>query len=788
MRALRTLVLLAAGLTLWAPLAAGDAGASDGPPPAQETAKPRQLPRRLVDVAAKNPRDPFMFDNHMVGDVTVKNHPVYGSASLSVRSGKVYRNIDSVSSPGAVVGARSVPTTRDVRALVNVGDVVFFGQLDARTVLGVSNTTIIIDEGLQHPLTGGESIETRKRAFSTAEDTTLQTAMNARGFHLHSHDDTVNSSSPHKVLQIRHFADASSITARLLPGNVSVVHGSDAVTTLLDLSKELSGSTFVRLAGSSYLVDPVRPPTSTQFFLDRPFAGPSFDDLPIFVDGVGAGILLDVRAGTGVRAGASIDVTATKVNEIIATDVVVSTTSDGVSAGRLRINDAGVQFLGETTTISSEVASINLQPAKDLSLAAGSLDNKPGSKVVIRSGASNWQLGGDIDVRTGQSNYGAASGKLLLHSSDSIAAHASSGSVEIGSGIGKVGPSGLISLSSGNASTGESGDIRLLTGSANGANSGDIALETSTSTGGSGGSIQIVVGAADTGAGGIVEISAGSTTDPLLQGGSVLVNAGSSHNVGGNIELSAADGVTQSGASATGGSIAILSGKGMPGRSGDIKLQTSPSSTTGSLTLASGTSSSGTSGSVSLLTSKASGGAGGSVIVRVGSGDAAVGGDVQIGGGTSVNQQGVGGRVSVQGGNGTTTGGNVQLSAGSGTSALGGSVLISSGSGDGATSGDVTVSSAASGTAQTSTSGSVRLSSGASNGGSSGSVSVSTGASTGGASGSISLSVGSGDAATGGSVSVDGGQSRAVSGKGGLVAVRGGAGTATGGDLTLAGG
>lgn len=52
----------------------------------------------------------------MVGDVTVKNHPVYGSASLSVRSGKVYRNIDSVGSPGAVVGARSVPTTRDVRS------------------------------------------------------------------------------------------------------------------------------------------------------------------------------------------------------------------------------------------------------------------------------------------------------------------------------------------------------------------------------------------------------------------------------------------------------------------------------------------------------------------------------------------------------------------------------------------------------------------------------------------------------------------------------------------------
>lgn len=143
----------------------------------------------------------------------------------------------------------------------------FFGQLDARTVMGVTNTTILIDEGLQHALTGGESIEIRKKAFSTAEDTTLQTAMNARGFHLHSHDDTVNSASSHKVLQIRHFADASSTTARQLPGNVSVVHGSDAVTTLLDLSTELSGSTFVRLAGGAYLVDPVRPVTSTQFFL-----------------------------------------------------------------------------------------------------------------------------------------------------------------------------------------------------------------------------------------------------------------------------------------------------------------------------------------------------------------------------------------------------------------------------------------------------------------------------------------------------------------------------------------
>lgn len=68
MRALRTLVLLAAGLTLRTPPAAGDAGAKAGiqpPQAAQEAAKPsvpRQVPRRLADVATKpNPRDPFMF-------------------------------------------------------------------------------------------------------------------------------------------------------------------------------------------------------------------------------------------------------------------------------------------------------------------------------------------------------------------------------------------------------------------------------------------------------------------------------------------------------------------------------------------------------------------------------------------------------------------------------------------------------------------------------------------------------------------------------------------------------
>ncbi|KAJ8576865.1 hypothetical protein ON010_g2341 [Phytophthora cinnamomi] len=671
-------------------------------------------------------------DNHMVGEVTVKSHPIFGSASLAVRSGKVYRNIDSVGSPGAVVGARSVPTTNDVRSvggLVLGFDGVFLTHVCLPCVVwptqgarerrrcGVLRSAGRAhgDRRLQHHDPGGRGAAAPPGGGREHRDSE-EDLLHGRG---HDAADGDERARLPLALARRHgervFATQGAADSPLRRRQLD--HGTPA-------TGQRVGCAWQRCRDDAAGL--VQGAIRQHFFLDRPFAGASYDDLPIFVDGIGAGILLDVRAGTSVRAGASIDVTATQLNDVIATDVVISTTSGGVSAGRLRINDTGIQFLGGTTTISSEVASISLQSAKDLSLTAGSLDNKPGSKVIIRSGASNWQLGGDIDVKSGQSNYGAASGKLLLHTADSIASHASSGSVEIGSGIGNAGPSGVISLSSGNASTGDSGDILILTGSASGANSGDIAVETSPSTGGSGGSVQIAVGVGDVGAGGIVAISAGSTVDPLLQGGSVFVNAGSSRNLGGNIQLSAADGVSQSGTSATGGSIIIVSGKGTPGCSGDITLQTSSSSTSGSLTLSSGASSGGNSGSVSLLTSKASGGASGSIIVRVGSGDAAVGGDVQIGGGTSVNQQGVGGRVLVQGGNGTATGGNVQLSAGSGTSALSGSVLISSGSGNSATSGDVTVSSAASGTALTSTSGSVRLSSGASSGGSSGSVSVST--------------------------------------------------------------
>ncbi|RLN91810.1 hypothetical protein BBJ28_00021992 [Nothophytophthora sp. Chile5] len=419
----------------------------DQPQEAMKTTAQRHMTRRLLETATMpSPRDPFMFANGWL------------------------------------------------MAYVNVGDVVFFAQTDARTVIGVTTTEISIDQGLQHPLGGGESIEVRKRVFSTSEDTTLQGAMNSRGFHLHSHDDTVNSASPHKSLQVRHFADASTTMARLLPGNVSVENGSDVVLTLLDLSENLTGSTFVRLAGGSYLVDPTRPATATQFFLDRPFAGPTYDDLPIFVDGIGTGILLEVVGSAGVGASASIDAVATQAGETNSTSLIVSTTAAGVSAGRVKIDHSGIQFLGEATSISSEVDSISIQPAKELLLNAGSQDNKPGSTVFVRSGASNWQQGGDIDMETGTSNNGTASGRVILRTSDGIAANASSGSVEIGSGEGQAGSSGAINLYSGDAHAGESGSIHISTGSASGPKSGDILLESSTSTGGNGGIIQLSVG------------------------------------------------------------------------------------------------------------------------------------------------------------------------------------------------------------------------------------------------------------------------------------------------------
>jgi hypothetical protein len=52
-------------------------------------------------------------DNRMVGAVMVDSHPVYGSASLSIRSGKTYRTVSTVGASGATVGATVVPTTSD---------------------------------------------------------------------------------------------------------------------------------------------------------------------------------------------------------------------------------------------------------------------------------------------------------------------------------------------------------------------------------------------------------------------------------------------------------------------------------------------------------------------------------------------------------------------------------------------------------------------------------------------------------------------------------------------------
>lgn len=51
----------------------------------------------------------------MVGEVIVENHPVYGSASVSIRSGKTYRTVSYVGSSGATIGAVVIPTSSDAR-------------------------------------------------------------------------------------------------------------------------------------------------------------------------------------------------------------------------------------------------------------------------------------------------------------------------------------------------------------------------------------------------------------------------------------------------------------------------------------------------------------------------------------------------------------------------------------------------------------------------------------------------------------------------------------------------
>ncbi|GLD96587.1 hypothetical protein PINS_up005270 [Pythium insidiosum] len=275
----------------------------------------RGLGRRVLQATAAmpTPHDPFMFDNRMVGEVMVESHPVYGSASLSIRSGRVYRLVSQVGTGGASVGATRIPTSTDARKFVSIGDIVLLNQKDARTVVGIGTSAVWIDVGLQHPLTGGESIEMRKNLLSFSEDTSFQGSINSRGFKLFSRDDTVDAAGGHRTMEIRHYADYSSQRAVQLPGNVSVTYGSDAVFTSVDLTGFLKPAQFVRLAGGVFIVDPTRPISSTRFFIDRAYTGHSYDDLPIYIEGIGAGIQLEVR-GVGQAIGMA------SLNVIAATD------------------------------------------------------------------------------------------------------------------------------------------------------------------------------------------------------------------------------------------------------------------------------------------------------------------------------------------------------------------------------------------------------------------------------------------------------------------------------------
>lgn len=60
-------------------------------------------------------RSSMALDNHLVGSVTVDSHPVYNSASLSIRSGKIYRTVTLVADGGASIMSIRVPTQADVR-------------------------------------------------------------------------------------------------------------------------------------------------------------------------------------------------------------------------------------------------------------------------------------------------------------------------------------------------------------------------------------------------------------------------------------------------------------------------------------------------------------------------------------------------------------------------------------------------------------------------------------------------------------------------------------------------
>ncbi|RHY09509.1 hypothetical protein DYB30_010214 [Aphanomyces astaci] len=571
-----------------------------------------------------------------------------------------------VASGGVAISSTTIPTSSDASELVHVGDVILINQVELRTVVAVTSSAITVDRGIQHPLAGAEIILVKQAIFSTYEDTTPLVQVNALGTTLQSTDATTDAIGTHTSVHIQHFSSANAAATVRVPGTVSVTRGSDVVFTSTDLTGVLTVNQYIRIAGATYVVHPTKSFDATSFHIDRVYAGPSYNGVPLYIEGLGASI--DLRAsGADLAEHATGAVEAVFVGPTSAKTVALrlataDSTQSTTPTARLQVAATGVTLLGGANTIATEFDGLTVRAASFVNVAAGTDElSKQGGAIVLQTGDSTSSIqqlsGGALQLRTGISAHSDSSSGAVSVASGQNSAH--SGSVELRSGtaglnsgsvvIGTGGSTaaanvGGVTVKTGVATTGNGGDVAISTADlTTGAKAGDVSVSGGKSTLAQAGGVTIAGG--DGNVGGNVQLSAGATSLGTSIGGKVAVAGGNSAGTGGDVAVSAGNAL----AAGVGGKVTFSSGTSATGASGDVTASSADAPTTGNVVVTSGAAAAGASGSVSILAGAATGGVSGGITVSIKTSNTGTGGEIKLRGGNSV----VGGPISLFSGTST---------------------------------------------------------------------------------------------------------------------------------------
>ncbi len=328
--------------------------------------------------------------------------------------------------------------------------------------------------------------------------------------------------------------------------------------------------------------------------------------------------------------------------------------------------------------------------------------------------------------------------------------YAVSGNVTLKSGP-AVSASGSVEISTGHTSDGKAGGIEIAVGQGSLSSRASFMNLSALDISLSGGRSDIPQNGDLPG--GTISIIAGNTTNDA-SGGSIFAMTGAGPDMSGSTTIRTHD-LSSRDPSAASGGVSIASGSVKNGHSGGVSLST-------------GSSTAGQAGNISIATGSSDSGSGASIFLLAGdsSEPEQPPGDMNVVGGNSIGYGSRGGLVNLRGGDGSATGGSVNISSGYSSLLSSGAILLNTANGG-----------------EVGNSGVVSLKTGSTIEGETGQITLSSGSSASSASGAISLSAGKAGKGTGGLVSLAAGNSS--DGQGGSIDIHSGSGTSKGGGVRI---